>query len=88
MASPDMLRYTRIPLTHGAGAIPPVGFGTLIPDPLATRWTRSGRSWPQRGSSLPWCKSNPTRTFPSGSCSSSARSRGSYSWHSQPWATV
>src|SRR5579864_3091501 len=37
MASPDMLRYTRIPLTHGFGAIPAVGFGTLIPDPLVTR---------------------------------------------------
>ena len=37
MASPDRLRYTRIPLTHGSGAIPAVGFGTLIPDPLATQ---------------------------------------------------
>ena len=37
MATPDMLRYTRIPLTHGSGAIPAVGFGTLIPDPLATK---------------------------------------------------
>jgi diketogulonate reductase-like aldo/keto reductase len=37
MATPDMLRYTRIPLAHGSGAIPAVGFGTLIPDPLATR---------------------------------------------------
>lgn len=36
MASPDTLRYTRIPLIHGPGAIPAVGFGTLIPDPLAT----------------------------------------------------
>jgi len=36
MASPDTLRYTKIPLTHGSGAIPAVGFGTLIPDPLAT----------------------------------------------------
>lgn len=36
MATPDTLRYTRIPLTHGSGAIPAVGFGTLIPDPLAT----------------------------------------------------
>jgi len=34
MASPDTLRYTRIPLTHGSGAIPAVGFGTLIPNPL------------------------------------------------------
>jgi len=37
MASPDTLRYTRIPLTNGSGAIPAVGFGTLIPDPLATK---------------------------------------------------
>ena len=37
MAIPDALRYTSIPLTHGAGAIPAVGFGTLIPDPLATK---------------------------------------------------
>ena len=36
MASPDTLRYTRIPLTDGSGAIPAVGFGTLIPDPRAT----------------------------------------------------
>ena len=37
MITPDALRYTRIPLSHGSGAIPAVGFGTLIPDPLATR---------------------------------------------------
>ncbi|WP_158932466.1 aldo/keto reductase [Acidisphaera sp. S103] len=37
MATPDTLRYTRIPLTHGSGAMPAVGFGTLIPDPLATK---------------------------------------------------
>lgn len=37
MATPDSLRNTRIPLTHGSGAIPAVGFGTLIPDPLATK---------------------------------------------------
>src|ERR1700730_18078409 len=37
MATPDTLRYTRIPLSHGSGAIPAVGFGTLIPDPLATK---------------------------------------------------
>jgi diketogulonate reductase-like aldo/keto reductase len=33
----DKLRYTRIHLNHGSGAIPAVGFGTLIPDPLATK---------------------------------------------------
>src|SRR5262249_56704499 len=37
MATPDALRYTRIPLTHGSGAIPARGFGTLIPDPVATK---------------------------------------------------
>ena len=37
MATTDTLRYTRIPLTHGSGAIPAVGFGTLIPDPVATK---------------------------------------------------
>ena len=37
MTTRDALRYTRIPLAHGSGAIPAVGFGTLIPDPLATK---------------------------------------------------
>jgi diketogulonate reductase-like aldo/keto reductase len=37
MATSDTLRYTRIPLTRGSGAIPAVGFGTLIPDPVATK---------------------------------------------------
>jgi diketogulonate reductase-like aldo/keto reductase len=37
MTAPDTLRYTRLPLTHGSGVIPAVGFGTLIPDPLATK---------------------------------------------------
>lgn len=36
MPGADTLRYTRIPLMHGSGAIPAVGFGTLIPDRLAT----------------------------------------------------
>jgi diketogulonate reductase-like aldo/keto reductase len=36
MEAPNTLRYTRIPLAHGSGAIPAVGFGTLIPDQLAT----------------------------------------------------
>src|SRR3984957_11608922 len=36
MASPDALRYTKIPLNHGSGAMPAVGFGTLIPDPVVT----------------------------------------------------
>jgi len=37
MATPDTLRYTRIPLNNGSGAMPAVGVGTLIPDPFATR---------------------------------------------------
>jgi diketogulonate reductase-like aldo/keto reductase len=37
MPAPDTLRDTRIPLRHGSGAIPAVGFGTLIPDPAATK---------------------------------------------------
>ena len=37
MANPDDLRYTKIPLNNGSGAIPALGFGTLIPDPVATR---------------------------------------------------
>ena len=37
MATSDTLRYTRIPLNNGSGAIPAVGFGTLIPDPVATK---------------------------------------------------
>ncbi|MEH2088152.1 aldo/keto reductase [Nostoc sp.] len=37
MVPQDTLRYTTIPLTHGSGAMPALGFGTLIPDPLATK---------------------------------------------------
>ena len=37
MQTPDMLRYTKIPLNNGSGAMPAVGFGTLIPDPVATK---------------------------------------------------
>ena len=37
MATPDRLRDTRIPLNNGSGAIPAVGFGTLIPDPVTTK---------------------------------------------------
>jgi len=36
MAASDALRFAKISLTHGSGAIPAVGFGTLIPDPLKT----------------------------------------------------
>jgi diketogulonate reductase-like aldo/keto reductase len=35
-AERDNLRYTKIPLTNGSGAIPALGFGTLIPDPIDT----------------------------------------------------
>src|SRR5215469_11094761 len=37
MVESDNLRYTKIALNNGSGAIPALGFGTLIPDPLATR---------------------------------------------------
>src|SRR6516165_4232227 len=37
MAAPDNLRYTKMALNNGSGAIPALGFGTLIPDPVATR---------------------------------------------------
>jgi diketogulonate reductase-like aldo/keto reductase len=37
VANPDDLRYTKIALHDGAGAMPALGFGTLIPDPVATR---------------------------------------------------
>src|SRR3984885_1660527 len=35
--NPNDLRYTRMALNNGSGAIPALGFGTLIPDPVATR---------------------------------------------------
>src|SRR5215831_8802644 len=37
MATPDNLRYTKMALNNGSGAIPALGFGTLIPDPVATK---------------------------------------------------
>src|SRR6202044_2112386 len=37
METPDTLRYTKIPLNNGSGAMPAVGFGSLIPDPVATK---------------------------------------------------
>jgi len=37
MSDIDGLRYTRIPLNNGATEIPALGFGTLIPDPIATK---------------------------------------------------
>jgi diketogulonate reductase-like aldo/keto reductase len=37
MPAIDDLRYTKLPLNNGSGAIPALGFGTLIPDPVATR---------------------------------------------------
>jgi alcohol dehydrogenase (NADP+) len=37
MVEPDNLRYTKLPLNNGSGAIPALGFGTLIADPIATR---------------------------------------------------
>lgn len=37
MATDDTIRHAKIPLTHGSGALPAVGFGTLIPDPVVTK---------------------------------------------------
>jgi diketogulonate reductase-like aldo/keto reductase len=37
MATSDALRYTTLPLNHGSGAMPALGFGTLIPDPVKTK---------------------------------------------------
>jgi len=37
MVESDNLRYKKIALNNGSGAIPALGFGTLIPDPVATR---------------------------------------------------
>jgi diketogulonate reductase-like aldo/keto reductase len=37
MPTPDTLRHTKMRLNNGSGAIPAVGFGTLIHDPLATK---------------------------------------------------
>src|SRR5580700_734180 len=36
MAESSDLRMTRIPLSHGAGQVPALGFGTLIPDAAVT----------------------------------------------------
>ena len=38
MIQPDNLRFTKLALNHGSGGwIPALGFGTLIPDPIATK---------------------------------------------------
>ncbi len=37
MAEDDDLRYAKLALKNGSGAIPALGFGTLIPDPATTR---------------------------------------------------
>src|SRR6476646_7229160 len=37
MLATDNLRHTKFALNNGSGAIPALGFGTLIPDPVATR---------------------------------------------------
>ena len=37
MVATDNLRYTKLALGNGSGAIPALGFGTLIPDPIATK---------------------------------------------------
>src|SRR5580658_3059614 len=35
--SPSNIRLAKIPLNSGTGAIPALGFGTLIPDPVETK---------------------------------------------------
>ena len=37
LANPDVLRHAHLPLNDGHSEIPALGFGTLIPDPVATR---------------------------------------------------
>ena len=37
MTTSEALRRSTIPLVHGSGAMPAVGFGTLIPDPVDTK---------------------------------------------------
>ena len=37
MSDADGRRYTKIPLNNGSSEIPALGFGTLIPDPIATK---------------------------------------------------
>lgn len=37
MTTPDAFRHTRIHLAHGSGELPAAGFGTLIPNPVATK---------------------------------------------------
>src|SRR4029077_15649544 len=37
MSDTDGLRYTKIPLNNGSDEIPALGFGTLIPDPIAAK---------------------------------------------------
>jgi diketogulonate reductase-like aldo/keto reductase len=37
MSDTDGLRYSKIPLNNGSDKIPALGFGTLIPDPIATK---------------------------------------------------
>ena len=37
MSDADGLRYTKLPLNNGSDQIPALGFGTLIPDPIATK---------------------------------------------------
>jgi diketogulonate reductase-like aldo/keto reductase len=37
MIETDNLRHAKLALSNGSGAIPSLGFGTLIPDPIATK---------------------------------------------------
>jgi MFS family permease len=50
----DNLRYTKMALNNGSGAIPALGFGTLIPDPVATSSTDPPPwSWASRALAKP-----------------------------------
>jgi diketogulonate reductase-like aldo/keto reductase len=42
MVNPDELRHTKFALNNGTSVMPALGFGTLIPDPVATRNATKG----------------------------------------------
>jgi len=37
MGTPDTFRFRRVPVTQTSGAIPAVGFGAVVADPLETK---------------------------------------------------
>jgi len=50
--SSDNLRMTKIPLHDGAGEMPALGFGTLIPDPAVTITATEPHSRPDSVTSI------------------------------------